>query len=158
MSKKEKALSLLVSLLLAAAVAVGGGMITAGAVPEWYAGLDKPFWTPPNWLFGPVWTALYAAMALASWRIYLLGGFRCNRRELSLYLVQLALNGIWTPLFFGLRSPGLAFLEIMLLWGFLVAVVVGFWRKSRLAGWLMLPYILWVSFAAALNFAVWRMN
>ena len=125
---------------------------------SWYAGLQKPSWNPPGWLFGPVWSALYAMMALAAWRVWQRGGFVAQRRALVWFLVQLALNAAWTPLFFGLHLPGLAFIEMSLLWAAIAITLRAFTKVDRLAGWLLVPYLAWVSFAAALNFTIWRLN
>lgn len=125
---------------------------------EWYAALKKPSWTPPDWLFGPVWTLLYATMAVSAWLVWKRGGFAAQRRPLTLFILQLVLNAAWTPLFFGLKNPGLAFVEIVMLWLAIAAMLATFRRASRAAAWLLVPYLLWVSFAAALNFAVWRLN
>ena len=125
---------------------------------EWYASLRKPAWNPPNWIFGPVWTALYTFMAIAAWLVWRRGGFRSQRVALSLYLLQLLVNAFWTPLFFGLKHPALGFVDIVLLWGALLATILAFWKAHRLAAWLLMPYLAWVTFAAALNFALWRLN
>lgn len=125
---------------------------------EWYAGLSKPAWNPPNWIFGPVWTALYLMMAVAAWRIWRLGGFGGQRRPLVLFFIQLALNAAWSPLFFGLKEPGLAFAEILVLWLAIVLTITAFRRADRLAAGLLVPYLAWVSFASVLNFTLWRMN
>jgi translocator protein len=124
----------------------------------WYAGLVKPSWSPPSWLFGPVWTVLYVLMAVSAWLIWRSEGWRLQKLPLSLFLVQLALNALWTPLFFGLHNSGLAFAEIVLLWIALTGTFLLFCRVQRLAGALLFPYLLWVSFAAALNFSLWRLN
>jgi len=124
----------------------------------YYAALAKPAWSPPAWVFGPAWTVLYILMAVAAWMVWRRGGWRAQRGALGLYLVQLALNALWTPLFFGLQNPGLAFAEIVLLWLALAATLVAFFRVDRWAGCLLVPYLLWVSFAAALNFAIWRLG
>jgi len=128
------------------------------SVDGWYDGLVKPSWNPPAWLFGPVWTALYVTMAIAAWLVWREGGWRAQRRPLALFVAQWALNALWTPLFFGLHQPGLAFAEILLLWVVLALTVTAFWRVRRIAGLLLLPYIAWVSFAAFLNFTLWRLN
>ena len=125
---------------------------------EWYAQLSKPAWNPPNWIFGPVWTALYLMMAVAAWRIWRLGGFGGQRRPLILFFIQLALNAAWSPLFFGLKEPGLAFAEILVLWLAIVLTIAAFRRADRLAAGLLVPYLAWVSFASVLNFTLWRMN
>jgi tryptophan-rich sensory protein len=125
---------------------------------EWYASLKKPSWNPPGWIFGPVWTALYAMMAVAAWLVWRRGGFAAQRRPLGWFLAQLALNAAWTPLFFGLHWPGVAFAEIVLLWLAIVATLAAFRPVNRAATFLLVPYLLWVTFAAALNFALWRLN
>lgn len=126
--------------------------------PEWYGQLAKPSWSPPAWVFGPVWTTLYVLMAMAAWLVWREGGWTRQRRALAFYCGQLVLNAAWTPLFFGLRQPGLAFAEIVLLWLAILATVLAFAKVRVLAAWLLAPYLAWVSFAAALNFAIWRMN
>lgn len=137
----------------------GSSAIGALSLPgEWYAGLNKPPWNPPGWLFGPVWTVLYVMMAVAAWLVWRRGGFAANQRSLTLFLVQLGLNAAWTPLFFGMRLPGWAFAEILLLWVAIVATLREFFRADRAAGWLLVPYLSWVSFAAVLNFTIWRLN
>ncbi|MCX8090813.1 MAG: tryptophan-rich sensory protein [Verrucomicrobiae bacterium] len=137
------------------AAATFGGFFSPG---EWYASLQKPSWTPPPWVFGPVWTVLYTMMAVAAWLVWRQGGFAAQRRPLGLFVIQLALNASWTPLFFGLRRPDLAFAEIVLLWVAIAATLAAFRRVSVTAAWLLVPYLAWVSFAAALNFALWRLN
>lgn len=125
---------------------------------EWYATLKKPSWNPPDWIFGPVWSALYTMMAVAAWLVWQRGGFVAQRRQLTLFLVQLALNALWTPLFFGLHRPGLAFAEIVMLWLAIAATLAAFRPVSRPAAWLLVPYLAWVTFAAVLNFTLWRLN
>ncbi len=124
----------------------------------WYASLHKPSWNPPAWVFGPVWTLLYTMMAVSVWLVWRRGGFALQRASLSLFLAQLALNAAWTPLFFGLHQPGLAFVDIALLWLGIVATITAFRRVHCGAAWLLVPYLLWVSFASVLNFTLWRMN
>ena len=124
----------------------------------WYAALQKPSWNPPAWLFGPAWTLLYITMAVAAWLVWREGGWKAQWRTLGLFLLQWLLNALWTPLFFGLHHPGLAFAEIILLWLAIAATLVSFWRVRQVAGVLLAPYLAWVSFAAALNFTIWRLN
>lgn len=124
----------------------------------WYSELAKPVWNPPSWVFGPVWTALYAMMAVAAWLVWQRGGWKTQSRALTLYLVQWALNTLWTPLFFGLQLPGLAFAEILVLLVSIVATLVTFWRVRQAAGWLLLPYVAWATFATVLNFTIWWLN
>jgi translocator protein len=132
-----------------------GAIFTPG---EWYATLRKPSWNPPGWLFGPVWTVLYTLMAVAAWLVWRRGGFAAQRRPLARFLAQLAFNAAWTPLFFGLHWPGAAFAEIVLLWLAIAATLWAFRPVSRVAAWLLAPYLVWVGFAATLNFALWRLN
>ena len=125
---------------------------------EWYASLKKPEWNPPSWIFGPVWTALYLAMATAAWLVWRRGGWRAQRKALVLYTVQLAINAAWSPLFFGLKMPALAFVEILLLLASVIVCARAFSKVERAAGLLFAPYIAWVAFAAFLNFTLWRLN
>ena len=124
----------------------------------WYEELIKPSWNPPNWIFGPVWTVLYILMAVAAWRIWRLGGWGRQRSALTLFMIQWALNALWTPLFFGLHLLGYAFAEILILWLFIVLTIRAFWCVDRIAGALLIPYAAWVTFAAVLNFTLWRLN
>ena len=124
----------------------------------YYASLVKPSWSPPAWVFGPVWTALYLMMAVAAWLVWRQGGWRAHRAPLSLYLLQLALNALWTPVFFGLRSPGLALVVIVSLGAAIVLTGRAFRPVSRVASWLLVPYLVWGVFAAALNFSIWRLQ
>lgn len=125
---------------------------------SFYGGLEQPAWAPPPWVFGPVWTVLYGLMAIAAWLVWRAGGFRAQRVALLFFLAQLALNALWSWLFFAWRLGALAFADILLLWLFIVATLVAFWRVRPLAGALLAPYLLWVSFAAALNHALWQLN
>jgi tryptophan-rich sensory protein len=125
---------------------------------EWYAQLRKPSWNPPGWVFGPVWTALYTSMAVAVWMVWRRVQGRERRLPCGLFLAQLALNALWTPLFFGLHRPDLALVNIVLLWFAIIATSAAFWRVHRLAALLLVPYLMWVSFATFLNFTLWRLN
>ena len=125
--------------------------------PDYYARLSKPDWAPPGWLFGPVWTVLYALMGTAAWLVARKPG-SAARAPLVLWGAQLALNATWTPVFFGLRAPGLALVNIVALWSALVATIAAFFSRRRLAAGLLLPYLAWVSFATALNYGIWRRN
>jgi benzodiazapine receptor len=151
------AVALGVALVIAFVPALGGVVTGPSA---WYEGLAKPLWNPPGWVFGPVWTALYASMWVASWLVWRERGGkpRAVRVALWVYLAQLVLNAAWSPLFFGLRRPDLAMIDIVLLWAAIVATVALFWRVRPVAGAVLLPYLAWVTFAAGLNFAIWRMN
>jgi benzodiazapine receptor len=138
-----------------------GGLGAVATTPEiggWYKTLAKPSWNPPDSVFGPVWTTLYVLMAVAAWLIWRPAGFAAAATPLTLFTVQLALNIGWSWIFFGIHQPGWAFLEVLVLWQAIMATTVAFWRRSKIAACLMTPYLAWVSFAAALNFAIWRMN
>jgi tryptophan-rich sensory protein len=148
-------LSLAGWLLLCFAAASFGGLFLPG---EWYAGLKKPSWNPPGWIFGPVWTVLYTMMAVAAWLVWKRGGFKAMRLPLGLFLLQLLFNALWSWLFFGRHQPALAFVDLLLLWLAIAATLAAFRRVSRAAAWLLAPYLAWVSFAAALNFTLWRLN
>ena len=152
---RKQIFCLAILLILCFVVGGVGGMTTAPNIPIWYAGLAKPPWTPPDWIFGPVWSLLYLSMAVAAWLVW---RQKDSTPPMVLFGVQLAFNAAWSWLFFGLRSPGAAFADVVLLWTVIVATTVAFWRRSTLAGILFLPYLAWVSFASALNFAIWRMN
>ncbi|MCC6934212.1 MAG: tryptophan-rich sensory protein [Candidatus Yanofskybacteria bacterium] len=136
-----------------------GSLFTTPAIPGWYAGLLKPAVAPPNWVFAPVWTTLFLLMGIAAFLVWQKGlGRRDVRIALGVFVGQLALNTLWSVLFFGLRAPGAAFVEILILWLGIAATIVAFAKISRPAAWLLVPYILWVSFAAYLNAALWLLN
>ncbi len=141
--------------LLCFAAAAMGGLFMPG---EWYASLKKPSWNPPGWIFGPIWTALYTMMAIAAWLVWRQGGWDKQRKPLFIFLAQLALNALWTPLFFGLHWPGVAFAELILLWVAIAWTISAFWHANRAAALLLAPYLAWVSFAAVLNGTLWRLN
>ncbi|HSP01183.1 MAG TPA: TspO/MBR family protein [Thioalkalivibrio sp.] len=138
------------------AAAVGGAAsINAGA---FYAELVQPAWAPPGTWFGPVWSVLYLLMGISAWLVWRRGGFGQQRVPLALFLAQLAFNALWTWLFFGWQQGALAFVEILLLWCLILATLIAFWRVRALAATLLVPYLLWVSFAAALNYSIWQLN
>jgi tryptophan-rich sensory protein len=156
--RPRAALALLGWLALCYAVAALGSQATVAAIPTWYAALVKPPLTPPNWLFAPVWTLLYTAMAVAAWLGWRTRRSTCRNRGTRLFLVQLLLNLTWTWLFFSQHRPGLALIEIGLLWAAIALTARTFFTISRRAGWLMVPYFVWVTFAAYLNWGIWRLN
>ena len=140
-------------------VALGAGVGILFGADEWYDALLKPTFNPPASVFGPVWTALYAVMAAALWLVWRSRDDVAMRRTaLRLFWVQFALNLLWSPLFFGLHSPGMAFVDICLLWTAVLATALAFGKVRPLAGYLMVPYVLWVSFALVLNGTIWLMN
>ena len=144
-------------LLVSFAAAAIGGAASVHAGP-FYAQLVRPEWAPPSSIFGPVWTALYTLMAVAAWLVWRREGPRWRKVALTLFLAQLAFNALWSWLFFAWHHGALAFADIILLWVLIAATIVAFWRISRAAGVLMVPYLLWVTFAAALNYKVWQLN
>ena len=152
--------NLAMPLIFFVAVACAGGLgayVTLPQIPGWYHALHRPSWTPPDFLFGPVWTAMYVLMAFAAslvWR----GAGPGRAQGLALWWAQIFANGIWSPLFFGNHLLGIALADILVLWLLILATMLTFLRLRPVAGWLMLPYLLWVSYAAALNAAVWQMN
>jgi tryptophan-rich sensory protein len=135
-----------------------GAAATATSVGGWYQTLAKPSWNPPDWLFGPVWSVLYFLMAVAAWLVWRRGGWSASRSALTWFGIQLALNVLWSVVFFGLQQPGFAFAEIIALWLAILATMVAFRGKSVAATILMVPYLAWSTFAAVLNFELWRMN
>lgn len=139
-----------------AAAAIGG--IASIQAASFYAQLVRPEWAPPAAWFGPVWTVLYTLMGIAAWLVWRVGGFAAARTALTLFLAQLALNALWSWLFFRWKLGALAFVEVMLLWLLIAATLAGFWRIRKTAGALLLPYLLWVGFATALSYSVWRLN
>jgi translocator protein len=153
--KDAGALALLV--LATASAALIGGVASVGAA-EFYRQLSKPEWAPPAGVFGPVWSVLYLLMAIAAWLVVRARGWLDAGPAISLYLIQLAFNALWTWLFFRWRLGGIALLEILVLWNLVLLTTRAFWRTRRVAGLLLLPYLAWVSFAAALTYAVWRRN
>ena len=147
---------LIFCIVVCMAAALVGSLWTTPALAPWYAGLSKPPWTPPNWLFGPVWTALYIMMAVAAWLVW--KRTTLVSLPMALFLIQLLLNVAWSGLFFRMKSPGAGFADIVLLWLAIAATLMSFWPVSSVAGWLLVPYLLWVSYASALNFSIWRRN
>jgi tryptophan-rich sensory protein/uncharacterized protein YbjT (DUF2867 family) len=137
--------------------AVGAGW-TSESVNGWYQTLARPAWTPPDWVFGPVWTVLYFLMAIAGWLVWRRSGVARARWALQLFAIQLALNALWSGIFFAWQSPGWAFVEILVLGAAIVGTIAAFWPHSRWASYLLAPYLAWSSFAAALNLAIWRLN
>jgi tryptophan-rich sensory protein len=157
--KLKDVLGLVIWVFICLAAGYIGSIFTAPSIPTWYANLNKPSFTPPNWIFGPVWTALFILMGIAAYLVWRKG---LQNREvqiaLSMFGVQLALNVLWSLFFFGCRQPLCAFVEIILLWAAIAVTIWYFLRISKVAGFLLLPYFFWVSFAAILNFSIWKIN
>jgi len=127
-------------------------------VDAWYAGIAKPSWNPPSWVFGPVWTTLYIMIGVSAWRVWRVGGFRRDRLALGVLAAQWVLNFAWSGLFFGMKSPGAALVEIVALLALICVLIARFARIDRTAAVLLAPYAAWVGFATALNAALWWLN
>jgi translocator protein len=150
---------IVLGLIVWLAVCYGAAAVGAQFMPgAWYQELAKPAWTPPSWLFAPVWTVLYGMMAVAAWIVWRQQGVAGAPAALSSFVAQLLLNTLWSWLFFGTQRPDLAMLDIMALWIAILLTAGAFWGRSRVAALLLVPYLLWVSFAAALNWSIWRLN
>jgi tryptophan-rich sensory protein len=154
---KSQALGL-VGWLAASFVAGGLGAIASADAGTFYGALSQPSWAPPAWLFGPVWSVLYLLMGLAAWLVWRRHGFGGAATALRLFIAQLLANALWTWLFFRWHLGGVALAEILLLWLLIAATAFAFWRLHRLAALMLLPYMAWVSFAAALTWSLWRLN
>ena len=148
----------LIGWLVVTFIAAAIGATASVNASTFYAQLLQPSWAPPAWLFGPVWSALYLAMGIAAWLVWRTAKFSQTRNAMLLFLVQLALNALWSWVFFMWHEGALAFVNIVVLWCLIVATVIAFFRIQKLAGWLLVPYLVWVSFATALNFAIWQLN
>ena len=157
-SARRQFAGLVVSVAVCLATMAVGALLTAAGVRDWYPTLTKPAWTPPDWLFGPVWTALYLMMAVAAWLVWRRDAGEKTRTALSLFAAQLVLNAAWSGLFFALRSPAAAFADIVALWCVLAATVAAFARVSAPAAAILIPYLAWLTYATALNGAIWGMN
>lgn len=152
-------LKLIIAIAISEAAGVIGTVFTTSSITGWYSTVTKPELAPPNWIFGPVWTTLFALMGIASFLIWKKG---LERRDvkvaLGIFLGQLLLNTLWSIIFFGAQSPKYAFIEIIFLWLAILTTIITFFRISKPAAWLLLPYIMWVSFAGFLNYSIWMLN
>jgi len=157
-TRRSQVVALVAFLLLSVSISALGGLATSTSVGTWYQMLAKPAFNPPDWVFAPVWTALFLIMAIAGWRVWRTPPSVARTRALRTYGVQLVLNLGWSVTFFWMRSIGLALIEISIFWLSLVATTVLIWRMDRIAGMLFLPYLAWVSYAVVLNAALWHMN
>jgi tryptophan-rich sensory protein len=136
-----------------------GSFFTSPSIPTWYASLARPDLAPPNWIFAPVWTTLFILMGIAVGLVWSVGTEKKEvKMALGLFGLQLVLNSLWSIIFFGLQSPGWAFVEILVLWTAIAITIASFYKIYRPAAWLLLPYIAWVSFAAYLNYSIWMLN
>jgi len=180
--KHNNILKIVVSIIICELAGIIGAFFTTPAIGAWYGGLNKPSFSPPNWIFGPVWTALFVLMGISlylvwskKWRVknelrfkdrkpanklsqkFLSGSWQ-KANIILIFVLQLVLNVLWSIIFFGFHFPGLAFFELLMLWFAIVFTIVNFYRVSKSAAWLLLPYVLWVSFAGILNYFLWILN
>jgi len=155
---KQKQIAGLVSWLLICFTASAIGAVASMQARSFYALLIQPSWSPPAWLFGPVWTTLYTLMAISAWLVWRDGGFRSRKLAFSLFLLQLVFNALWSWVFFAWQLGAAALLNVIILWLLIAATLVSFWRVNPLAGSLLIPYLLWVGFAAVLNYSLWQLN
>ena len=148
---------LVVALVICQMAGFTGALFTTTGEGSWYSTVNKPDFNPPNWVFAPVWTTLYLLMGVALFLVWD-KGFKKNKTAIYLFGIQLELNVLWSILFFGLSNPGAAFIEIIFLWAAILATILKFWKVSKPAAWMLVPYLAWVSFASLLNFAIWTLN
>lgn len=154
-----KLLKILAFIIFCELVGIVGSYFTISSIPNWYATLNKPFFNPPNFLFGPVWTLLYALMGISAYLIWEKGIKKKDIKEaLKLFTIQLFLNGIWTPIFFGAKELFVALIVILIMWVFILKTILKFRKINKIASYLLIPYLLWVSFASLLNFSIWYLN
>jgi tryptophan-rich sensory protein len=150
---------LIISIIICQAAGFLGSFFTFPAIGDWYAGLKKPGFSPPDWVFGPAWITLYTLMAISAYLVWHQGFEKKEvKTALIIFALQLVFNILWSWLFFGLQSPFVALIEIIVLWFLIALTILKFWKISQLAGLLLLPYLAWVSFAALLNFFIYRLN
>lgn len=156
---RGKIIKFIASILLCQMAGIIGVGFTTSALPLWYNALNKPFFNPPPWVFGPVWTILYIMMSLALFVIWTKETQSPKKQKaLLIFFLQLFLNAMWSPIFFGLQSPFLGLIIIGFLWISILLTMIHFYKLSKAATWLLIPYFLWVSFAAVLNFSIWQLN
>ena len=157
--KVNNTFKLIIAIAVSELAGIIGSLFTTPSIPTWYATLTKPTFNPPSWVFAPVWTTLFVLMGIAAFLIWKKGLERKDVKiALSIFIGQLILNMLWSIIFFGLHNPGLAFIEIIFLWAAILVTIIYFHKISKLAAWLLVPYILWVSFAAFLNFSIWQLS
>ena len=149
----NKFLKLAVAVIICEGAGIIGSFFTINSVTTWYTTLNKPFFNPPSWIFGPVWTILYLMMGIS---LYL--AWEKKKVDLKWFWIQLGLNSLWSIIFFGLKNPMFAFLEIILLWGAIFMTIRSFWKYKRMSAYLLIPYLLWVSFASILNLSIVLLN
>lgn len=152
-------LRLVISIAIPLAVGATAGLFTATGVDSWFQTISKPTWNPPNWIFGPVWTTLYVLMGIALFLVWKSDtNTKWKKTAISLFALQLLLNFFWSFIFFNQQQPGWAFVEIIIMWVFILLTIFAFARVNHTAAWLLVPYISWVSFAMILNYSIWKLN
>lgn len=156
--KRSNGIKLIISIVLCVSLGSVGGLVTVNEIPTWYATLNKPSFNPPNWLFGPVWTTLYVLMGISVYLIWKQPVSTERNKALQLFILQFILNFCWSFIFFGLHATGWALMEMIALWILILLSILHFAKHSKTAAWLLVPYILWVSFALLLNAAIWKLN
>lgn len=156
--KRIDIIKLVTAIVLTVVLGAVGGLVTAAEIPAWYAGLNKPSFNPPNWLFGPVWTMLYLLMGISCFLIWKLPVTAQRNKALGLFIIQFVLNFCWSFIFFGMHELGWALIEMGVLWIAILLTIIHFAKLSKTAAWLLVPYIAWVSFAFILNAAIWKLN
>lgn len=159
--KINNTLKLILSIFISEFAGIIGSIFTAPSIAGWYAGIVKPAFNPPAWVFAPVWTVLFVLMGISLFLIWKSDSSTAQKeqgRGVVLFFVQLLLNSLWSIIFFGLHNPGAAFIEIIFLWFAILATIIAFAKVSKRAAYLLIPYILWVSFAGFLNYSIWRLN
>lgn len=156
--KINNTLKLIISLIIPQLAGALGSFFTFDSLKDWYVVLEKPALNPPSWIFGPVWTILFLLMGFALYLVWKDEDMKSKGLAYWTFGIQMVLNALWSIIFFGLNNPGIAFIEIILLWLAIVASIITFSKISKLAAWLLIPYILWVSFASYLNYSIWILN
>lgn len=157
--KIKKPFLLAFSIIISQLAGIIGSVATSPLIPTWYAQLEKPFFNPPNWLFGPVWITLYTLMGISLYLIWSKGYKKKKIKPMvNLFLIHLVFNSLWSIVFFGFKNLGLAFAIIIYLWIMIACLIKNFWKVNKWASYLLVPYLAWVSFASLLNFAIWQLN
>jgi len=144
----------IISLALPQSAGLIGSLFTTSAIPVWYAGLQKPVFSPPNWIFGPVWILLYILMGISVYLIW----EKSAKKVVWLFWMHLIFNASWSIIFFGFQNPGLALINIIIIWLFIIILIIKFWKIHKLSAYLLIPYLAWVSFASLLNYFIWQLN
>ena len=157
-SRQKRIVMLLLFIFVCQLAGAVGSLFTSPAIGTWYATINKPCFTPPNWLFAPVWVTLFTLIGISAFLVWEKGGDSERSKAMAIFVIQLILNALWSIFFFGLRAPGAAFAEIIVLWIVIAIMMVKFNRVDTRAAWLLTPYIFWVTVAAALNYGIWILN